>query len=85
MIINKSATMVNNNSYNGPKNNNTNNLFNYNINKRAHINNNSIYGSKLQKYKNYNNMQRPATAPHKDKSEKEKRGSQVYHIEDTKM
>ena len=85
MIINKSATMVNNNSYIGPKINNTNNLFNYNINKSAHINNNSIYG-KLKKNKNYNNsMQRPATAPHKDKSGKEKRGSQVYHIKDTKI
>ena len=77
--------MVNNNSYIGPKINNTNNLFNYNINKSAHINNNSIYGSKLKKYKNYNGMPRPATAHHKDKSGKEKKGSQIYHIKDAKI
>ena len=85
MIINKSATMVNNNSYIGPKINNTNNIFNYSMNKSAHLNNNSVYGNKLKKFKNYNNMPRPATAPHKDKQNKEKRRNQVIHnIHETK-
>ena len=82
MIINKSSTMVNNNSYIGPKINNANNIF-YNMNKNAHFNNNLIHKSK--KLKNYNNMQRPATAPHKDKPSKEKRGAQIiHHIHESK-
>ena len=85
MIINKSPTMINNNSYIGPKISNTNNLFNYSINKSAHFNNNSIYGNKMRKYRGLNNLQRPATAPHKDKPTKEKRGNQViHHIQETK-
>ena len=83
MIINKSSTMVNNNSYIGPKINNTNNIFNYNISKNGHFSNNSIHKSK--KLKNYNNMQRPATAPHKDKLSKEKkRGQIIHHIHENK-
>ena len=82
MIIKKSQTMVNNNSYIGPKINNTNNLF---INKSAHFNNNSIYGNKFKKNKNYNGIQRPATAPHKDKPTKEKKRNQaIHHINETK-
>ena len=74
--------MVNNNSYIGPKINNTNNIF-YNMSKNANFNNNLIHKSK--KFKNYNNMQRPATAPHKDKPCKEKRGAQViHHIHESK-
>ena len=85
MIINKSGTMVNNNSYIGPKINNTNNIFNYSVNKSAHLSNNSLYGNKLRKYRGLNNLQRPATAPHKDKTTKEKRGNQViHHIQETK-
>ena len=85
MIIKKSPSMVNNNSYIGPKINNANNIFNYSINKSAHFNNNSIYGNKMRKYRGLNNLQRPATAPHKDKQGKEKKGNQViHHIQETK-
>ena len=63
--------MVTNNSYVGTKLNNTNNIFNYSINKNTHFNNNSIH---RKKNKNYNMMQRPGTAPHK-----EKRENQVIH------
>ena len=85
MIINKSTTMVNNNSYIGSKINNTNNLFNYGIKKNNHFNNNSIHGNKNKKLKNYNLMQRPATAPHKDKPTKEKRSTQIMNnIEENK-
>ena len=71
IVINKSSTMVTNNSYVGTKLNNTNNIFNYSINKNTHFSNNSIH---KKKNKNYNMMQRPGTAPHK-----EKRGNQVIH------
>ena len=85
MIINKSTTMVNKNSYIGSKINNTNNLFNYGIKKNNHFNNNSIHGNKNKKLKNYNIMQRPATAPHKDKPTKEKRSAQIMNnIEENK-
>ena len=78
MIIIKSSTMINNNSYIANKINNANQL----LSKNSRLHYNSVHKSK--KFKNYN-MQRPATAPHKDKSNKEKRGSQVnLHIHETK-
>ena len=70
IIINKSSTMVTNNSYVGNRINNTNNIFNYSTNKNNHLNNSSIHGNKSKKSKNfYNSMQRPGTAPHKEKKE----------------
>ena len=86
MIINKSSTsMVNNNSYIGPKINNTSNLFNYGINKSANLSNNSFHRNKSKKIKNYNHMKRPATAPHKDKTSKDKKGgSMMNSIQDSK-
>ena len=39
--------------------------------------NNSIHKNKLKKIKNYNYMKRPATAPHKDKTSKEKKGNKI--------
>ena len=79
IIINKSTTMINNNSYLDPKINSVNNIFNYSINKSANLSNNSIHKNKLKKIKNYNYMKRPATAPHKDKTSKEKKGNKIIN------
>ena len=87
MIINKSSsTMISNNSYIGPKINNTSNLFNYGMNKSANLSNNSFHKNKSKKIKNYNQLKRPATAPHKDKSSKDKKGGQMMmnSIQDNK-
>jgi hypothetical protein len=84
MIINKSATLVSNNSYIGSKYNNTNNLFNYGFKKNNHLNNNSIHGNKSKKLKNYSHIQRPATAPHKDKSKEKKNSQFINNFEDSK-
>jgi hypothetical protein len=75
MIINKSSSSVSNNSSLGQKINNTNTLF-----KSAILNNNSIQLNKAKKVKNYEYIQRPSTAPHKDKTAKDKRGIPIMNI-----
>jgi hypothetical protein len=75
MIINKSSSMVSNNSNMGQKINSTNTLF-----KSAILNNNSTQLNKIKKVKNYEYIQRPSTAPHKDKTAKDKRGIPIMNI-----
>jgi len=75
MIINKSSSMVSNNSSIGQKTNNANTLF-----KSAVLNSHSIQLNKSKKIKNYEYIQRPSTAPHKDKTSKEKRGIPIMNI-----
>ena len=77
--IKKSTNMANNNTNIGQKMNNTNNLFNYNFNKSVNLSNNSLHKNKSKKIKHNNNNQRPSTAPHKDKTSKEKNRTQNLH------
>ena len=75
MIINKSSSLVSNNSSLGQKINSTNTLFRSSI-----LNNNSFQLNKTKKVKNYEYIQRPSTAPHKDKTAKDKRGIPIMNI-----
>jgi hypothetical protein len=75
MIINKSSSLVSNNSSLGQKINSTNTLFRSSI-----LNNNTFQLNKTKKVKNYEYIQRPSTAPHKDKTAKDKRGIPIMNI-----